>query len=325
MSPDSLVSIVIPTYNEQEDIRRTLDAIMAIRYPHKEVIVVDDSTDRTPDIVREYEDRAVRLIRPEVSRGRCGARNVGILNARGEIVVILNADNLLPPDFIDRILVHYENGADYVLPDDEVSNREFLFPRYISASHHMYYDDARNRIEWREGLSCRRSAAIAVGMFPDWPPIPICAGEDGYFGMRLAGEDGYGGRKERVPYRRVEDRSIVVFHIAPHRFRDFWHQRYGRGKGTPQRHFFLGKMRLSKLFLHTLAKVVWLAGGTALILPVLVESLQLTRFSPSGIKDWLPFWYAHSVARLAEAKGEWDGFVEIIQAIRVGRITEYIL
>jgi len=317
----TLVSIVIPTYNEERDIRRTLEALSSLSYVAIEILVVDDSSDSTPDIVLEYEKCGVRLIRPEIKNGRCGARNLGILSAHGEIVVILNADVLLPHDFIERILSHYEKGADYVCVGQEVINLESPYSCYIAAVDHAYYGRVGHRLPWTEGFSCRREAAIAVGMFPDWSPIPIVAGEDGYFSSRLAGEDGYTGRRERPPYHGVFDDSLLVYHVAPDDLCGFWAQRHGRGKGTPQKHFFLGRRRLTWVFGHTMAKVGFLVGKVVLIVPTLVEAARLTRFSPNGWHDWLLFWYARSLALLAEARGEWDGFVEIAKAVVSGKIA----
>ena len=79
-------SIIIPTYNEAADIAATLEALLGLDYGDKEIIVVDDSTDRTPEIVRRYVDRGVRLIHPG-GGGRCEARNLGIREAAGEVVV----------------------------------------------------------------------------------------------------------------------------------------------------------------------------------------------------------------------------------------------
>ena len=123
-------SIIIPTYNEEHDITETLEALLKLDYPDKEIIVVDDSTDRTPDIVRGYTDHGVRLIHPG-GGGRCEARNLGIREAAGEILVILNADVHPRPDFLRRLVPHYEQGADYVLVLGKVSNLDNLFARYI--------------------------------------------------------------------------------------------------------------------------------------------------------------------------------------------------
>jgi len=88
-------SIVIPTYNEEKDIGATLDSLLGLRYSDKEIVVVDDSTDTTPQIVSAYAGRGVKLIRPEVRKGRCEARNIGVRASSGDVVVILNADVLL--------------------------------------------------------------------------------------------------------------------------------------------------------------------------------------------------------------------------------------
>ncbi|MBI5348787.1 MAG: glycosyltransferase family 2 protein [Chloroflexi bacterium] len=94
------VSIIIPTYNEADDIRQTLDSLVALDYEDKEIIVVDASQDNTPQIVRSYSTKQVTLIIQSRGKGRAAARNEGILAARGEIVIILNADVRLPSDFI---------------------------------------------------------------------------------------------------------------------------------------------------------------------------------------------------------------------------------
>src|SRR5688572_11069739 len=88
------VSIIVPTYNEEEDITRTMDALAAITYRPLEVIVVDASKDRTPEIIRGYEGRiaGLRLIPQGAKPGVSAARNVGLKAATGDLVVILNAD-----------------------------------------------------------------------------------------------------------------------------------------------------------------------------------------------------------------------------------------
>ena len=63
MNSNLKFSIVTPSYNEEKDIRETLEYFINLSYPNKEIIVVDDSTDRTPEIVKEFESQGVRLIR----------------------------------------------------------------------------------------------------------------------------------------------------------------------------------------------------------------------------------------------------------------------
>lgn len=100
-----LASIIMPSRNEEVDIKRTLDACLAIDYEPKEIIVVDDSIDQTPQIVESYADRGVHLVHREQNRnGCCGARNLGMQMAKGEILAILNADDVPRRDFLKRLL-----------------------------------------------------------------------------------------------------------------------------------------------------------------------------------------------------------------------------
>ncbi len=68
-----LVSIVLPTYNEERDIARTLDALVAQTYRPIEVIAVDASRDRTPEIIQSYANRlpGLRVIPPGGTNGEC--------------------------------------------------------------------------------------------------------------------------------------------------------------------------------------------------------------------------------------------------------------
>src|SRR3990172_2437151 len=91
-------SIIIPSYNEGDDVRLSIESALGQKYPHKEIIVVDDSNDDTPRIIEEYLDRGVKLV-PGPGKGCCGARNEGMMLARGDVVVLLNADVVLPADF----------------------------------------------------------------------------------------------------------------------------------------------------------------------------------------------------------------------------------
>jgi glycosyltransferase involved in cell wall biosynthesis len=320
-----LISIIIPTYNEGEDVRLSLDAAIGFNYPHKEIIVVDDSTDNTPDIVKKYEQYGVRLMkRKSRENGCCGARNWGIKEARGEIIVLLNADVSPPRDFLERILPHYENGVDYLLVWQEVANNEYLFPRFVEAEGNLNYDNC-DWIEWTEGFSCRREAAIDVGMIPGNFPLPFC--RDWLLGKRL-------GEK----YRKAIDRSIIVSHIAPHTFRDFWRVRKSRGRFAFLFNFFIGsvsmkrlkdgrpleeivkKLSLKMLILRTFCKTIKRIAEICLVFPVLWRSFKISRYSPRKKRDIIPFLWANIIQILAFMLGEWSACFEVHRCKRLGYI-----
>ena len=90
------VSVVIPAYNAEAFIQRTLASVLGQEYAELEVLVVDDgSTDDTPDIVETFRDQ-VRLIR-QANSGVAVARNRGIAEARGEFVAFLDHDDVWYP------------------------------------------------------------------------------------------------------------------------------------------------------------------------------------------------------------------------------------
>src|SRR3990172_9225377 len=107
--PDPAVSVVIPAYNQAATLRRTPDTLGQQRLaPHLyEVIVVDDgSTDETAAVVhrRSAEDQRIHLLQHERNRGRSAARNTGVRAARGGIVVLIDSDIVVRPDFLEHHL-----------------------------------------------------------------------------------------------------------------------------------------------------------------------------------------------------------------------------
>ena len=104
------VSVVVCSYNGAATIRDTLEGLLALDYPHFEVIVVNDgSTDATPAIAGEY---AVRLISTE-NRGLSNARNTGWQEANGEIIAYID-DDAYPDMHWLQYLAHTFMTTDYM-------------------------------------------------------------------------------------------------------------------------------------------------------------------------------------------------------------------
>lgn len=106
---DVPTSVVLAAYNEEVVIERTLRSILESVHPVTEVIVVDDgSADATAEIVARVaqEDARVRLVRQE-NAGKSAALNHGMTAATGEVVVTLDADTILTPWTISRLVRHF--------------------------------------------------------------------------------------------------------------------------------------------------------------------------------------------------------------------------
>ncbi|MEM3739760.1 MAG: glycosyltransferase [Candidatus Korarchaeum sp.] len=103
------VTIILPTYNEAEIIKNRLDNMYEQDYPRDliEVIVIDSgSSDGTPDLIeewaREHSDLALKLIREPVRMGKVHALNHALRYARGEVIVIADADALWPANALSK-------------------------------------------------------------------------------------------------------------------------------------------------------------------------------------------------------------------------------
>ena len=95
------ISVVIPAYNAERTIVRTLESALAQTLPPHEVIVVDDgSRDGTPAVVERYAPR-VRLVR-QVNAGPSAARNHGVRVATGDWIALLDSDDAWLPQKLER-------------------------------------------------------------------------------------------------------------------------------------------------------------------------------------------------------------------------------
>jgi glycosyltransferase involved in cell wall biosynthesis len=96
MPENPLVSVVIPCYNGARFLRAAIDSALGQDYDVLEVVVVDDgSTDETAQVLGEYGDTIIAVRRE--NGGLSAARNTGIERANGELILLLDADDILLP------------------------------------------------------------------------------------------------------------------------------------------------------------------------------------------------------------------------------------
>jgi len=98
-----VISVIVPSYNSAGTIRRCLDSIVAQNTALTfEIIVVDSSTDNTPDVVDEYSSSVI-LVQSQSRLYPGPARNLGIKKARAQLIAFTDADCVVDTDWIDNI------------------------------------------------------------------------------------------------------------------------------------------------------------------------------------------------------------------------------
>ena len=162
MEPD--ISIIIPAYNEAKYIRETLHSIKNQTYQNYEIIVVANGcTDATEEILKKREnDRVRHLSLPKANVSV--ARNAGALNAKGNLLLFLDADTKLAPDSLHTIKQQFTDqyavATTKVLPDsDQLKYKLAMMLKNVYNSTRLYQGCSG-------ALICRKDAFQKVNGYP---------------------------------------------------------------------------------------------------------------------------------------------------------------
>lgn len=106
------VTITIPAYNESHNIKKTVDSLLALEYPKEKIfinIVDDGSTDDTWEVMQQYKDSPqIELFKKE-NGGKYTANNVGLAHSHTPFVGCLDADSMVHPQSLSRIMTYFFN------------------------------------------------------------------------------------------------------------------------------------------------------------------------------------------------------------------------
>lgn len=175
-----MISIVIPLYNKEQSIVRTLDSVLAQTYKDYEVIIVNDgSTDHSREVVEEYiqlsiinsrngEQSSIRLINQSNS-GVCSARNRGIQEAQGEYIAFLDGDDLWAPTYLEELaalIADYPSAAIYGVGCRHIDSNELPNTHFQATFRGILADwSMRGAAFTGSSTTIRKDVFDAVGMF----------------------------------------------------------------------------------------------------------------------------------------------------------------
>jgi len=116
---DPLVSIIIRTMERPYYLREALQAVRNQTYGNLEVIVVDDGTTKSHEVLKEFKGLNIRYASADRRLGRCRAGNVGLEMAKGDYANFLDEDDLLFADHVETLIGELESNRGYGLAYSE--------------------------------------------------------------------------------------------------------------------------------------------------------------------------------------------------------------
>ncbi len=221
------VSVIVPAYNETENIEATLRSILANDHPLEIVVVDDGSSDGTAELVESLALPAVRVIR-QPNSGKPIALNTGVARAQHDLVIMMDGDTVFQPDTVGRLVAPFADPAiGAVAGNVKVANRTALIPRLQHIEYVVGFGIDRRVQDTLQAITTipgaagafRRQAVLDVGglsldTLAEDTDLTIALGREGW----------------RVVY---EERAIA-WTEAPTTLTQLWRQRYRWTYGTMQ-------------------------------------------------------------------------------------------
>jgi cellulose synthase/poly-beta-1,6-N-acetylglucosamine synthase-like glycosyltransferase len=118
------VTITVPVYNAISSIRTTLERLLTLDYPREKLqllVISDASNDGTDDVVAEFRNRGVELLRMDARYGKTTAENVAVSHSRGEIIVNVDGSVLVPEGSLKPLVRVFDDPTIGVASSRDVS------------------------------------------------------------------------------------------------------------------------------------------------------------------------------------------------------------
>lgn len=192
---EKMISVVIPLYNKENQVAKTINSVLMQTYDNYEIIVVNDgSTDASDKVVESFNDPRIRIINQENS-GVSLARNRGIIEARGEYIAFLDADDEWKTEYLETqmsLIKKYKECKVFITgyemhKNDGSVNRTIINNIKFSGSdgvldNYFLVASTSNPPVCSINIVVHRSAIDEIGGFP----VGVKSGEDLLTWARLA-------------------------------------------------------------------------------------------------------------------------------------------
>lgn len=262
------ISIVVPTYNRKDKLKQCLESVFNQDYPQDkiEVIVVDDgSSDGTEAMLKELSKVHPNLrYFSQGRRGPAAARNLGIKNARGDIIAFTDNDCILSSDWAKKMLEAHKLYTDTVAVGGvtKVDNRKSISVVSQSLSGGAIQTNIDGKLETIFFPTCNvslKKRCFSDERFNEFFPLP--AGEDLEFFWRLF----------KNGHKFVYEQSIEIFHDCHPDLKSFFQQAYMYGRGN----YLVQHIHRD----HPLLKEIKTQNNISFVFGLIINFIKIPRFA----------------------------------------------
>lgn len=212
-----MISIIIPSYNSKKTIEQTLNSILNQNFKEKyEIIVVDSSSDETSKIISKFP---IRLIKQK-PRGPAAARNKGVKNAIGEIIVFIDADCVAPKNWLKNLLKPFrDKNTVAVAGTYKTINKDNMIARFVGYEIEQRHEKMKSfkKIDFVATFNCayRKKIFLKFRGFNE----KMTQAEDADLSFRIAKKN----------YKIKYQPSAFVYHYHPNSLMKYLKQKFLRG------------------------------------------------------------------------------------------------
>jgi len=227
---EPLVCVVVPAYNEQKVICRTIESLLASDYPKLEIIIVDDgSSDETyQTAIEHFGDEASVAIYTKPNSGKADALNFGWRQAKGEIIVALDADTIFAPGTVSALAHRFaDETVGAMAGNAKVGNRVNLVTTWQA----LEYVTSQNFD--RRAFSTLNCITVVPGAVGAWRRS-LLEQVGGFSSDTLAEDQDLTIEVRKLNYHVGYEENAIAYTEAPDTLKDLAKQRFRWSFGTLQ-------------------------------------------------------------------------------------------
>jgi glycosyltransferase involved in cell wall biosynthesis len=162
------VSVIIPTHNRAEFLRSAITSVLNQTFQDFEIVIIDDaSKDHTQEVITNFNDARIKVIRNQFSKGDAGTRNIGIINSNGEYIALLDDDDEWLPEKLKIQTCLLDNSSPEV---GGVCTHSFISGRVSSVFNPEKNDLTEENFIRTSSILLRRECFEKCGLFDESMP-----------------------------------------------------------------------------------------------------------------------------------------------------------